>query len=99
MRMTQLRDRLRLTLEAKLQLRVLGEFARQNLDGHGSIEPRIARAKDFTHTARADPGDDFIRAEAAAGQEIHDVKLGEIISEAWLGGRDNNLTAILTIAA
>jgi hypothetical protein len=43
------------------------ERRRENLDRDGAIEPRIAGAIDFTHTACADERDNFINAEARAG--------------------------------
>src|SRR3954452_14364933 len=69
--MRELRNRLRLTLETDLQLCVVGERRRQNLDGDAAIEPRVARFVDLPHPARTNRRDDFIGTEAAAGRYLH----------------------------
>ena len=51
-----------------------GKLRRQDLDGHGAIEPCIARAVDLTHAARTDRADDFIGAEASARIQSHEVE-------------------------
>jgi hypothetical protein len=58
--------------EAALQpIEVVRERGGKNLDGDVASEPRIARAIDLAHAARADERDDFIRTEASAGREGH----------------------------
>jgi hypothetical protein len=59
-RMAQLRDRLRLALEASLPLRIVGELGRENLDGHRPIQPRVPRPVHLPHPARPDGGDDLV---------------------------------------
>ena len=44
----------------------------QDLDGHRSIEPRVARLIDLPHPARADERDDLVVAQAGAGSQGHD---------------------------
>jgi hypothetical protein len=70
-RMVQRRDRLRLALEPRLELRVRRKVARQNLDRDLALEPRVLRAPDLTHTACADGRDDLVRAEERPGSNFH----------------------------
>ena len=56
----------RFLLEALQALGVGRERRGQDLDGDVAPEPRIARAIDLAHPARADGGEDFIRAETGA---------------------------------
>src|SRR5581483_4487530 len=70
--MRELRDRLRLALEADLQLGILREFVRKNLDRDRAIEPRIARLEYLPHPARANPRDDLIRPKKRAARNIHE---------------------------
>ena len=65
-RMIERRDRARLALEAVAKLRVGRERRGEDLDRDGAIEPRVARAIDLAHAARADERDDFIGAETHA---------------------------------
>ena len=44
---------------------------RENLDGDGPVEPRVARLVDLAHAAGAEGGHDLVRAEARAGDEGH----------------------------
>ncbi len=56
-------DRLRLTDEPRLRIRV---GVAENLDRDYAIEPRVARLPDLAHAASADGGQDFIRPETGA---------------------------------
>ena len=47
------------------------ELAREQLDGDGPIEPRIARTVDFTHAPGTERCQDLERAEAGARGEPH----------------------------
>ena len=70
-RVGELRDRLRLPLEA---LADLGGFERccgQDLDRDRAVEARVAGAIDLPHSARADRREDLVGAEARAGCEGH----------------------------
>src|SRR5437773_9074156 len=72
-RMIELRDGLCFTLEARLELRVLGEFGREHFDGHRSIQPRVAGLPHLPHPARPERRDDFVRPETGAGGDCHRV--------------------------
>ena len=67
MGMRELRDRLRLPLEALPQLFGGGKMVGQDLDRDHSLEPGVARPVDLSHAARANRGDDFVRPETRAG--------------------------------
>ena len=43
---------------------------RQDLDGDGAIEARVARAIDLAHTARAEQGVNAVRSEQCTGFQI-----------------------------
>jgi hypothetical protein len=51
-RVRELRDRLRLALETLARLGG-GEVVREDLDGDGALEARVASAVDLPHPARA----------------------------------------------
>ena len=70
-RMLQRRDGARFALEALAQLRVGGERVGQDLDGDGAIEPRVTRAVDLAHPARAERRDDLVRAEPRTRGDSH----------------------------
>src|SRR5581483_4687183 len=70
-RMIELRDRLRFSLEAKLQLRIIREIGGKDLDGDAAIEPRVARAIDLAHASGTEPRDDFVRPEPCSLSEFH----------------------------
>ena len=70
--MVELRDRLRLALEADPELRVLCEFGRKDLDGHAAVETRVGGLPHLSHAARADTGDDLVRAKPRAGCDLHE---------------------------
>ena len=59
-------DRFCFAFEANLQLCVVRKLRRQDLDGHRSIESRVARAEDLTHAARTDARDNLIGTETGA---------------------------------
>ena len=48
------------------------ELAREQLDGDGPIESRVARTVDFTHSPGTERCQDLEWAEAGAGRETHD---------------------------
>src|SRR5262249_52236162 len=68
-RVRQRRDRLRLALEARERVGIGGQLRDEDLDGDVAIEPRIARAVDVAHPARAEVGEDFVRPETCAGRK------------------------------
>ncbi len=59
-RMIQRRQRLGLLLEAPQPIGIGDKILRQDLDGHVAVQPRVPRAKHFTHPARANPRGDLI---------------------------------------
>ncbi len=63
--------RARLLLEPAEPVRVVREGRGQHLDGHVAPEPRILRAIDLSHPARAERRNDFVGAEARTGRERH----------------------------
>lgn len=67
--MVELRDRHCLPLEAHLELRVLRQRFRQNLDGDAPVEPPVECAPDFRQIRRADVQTDLENNEAATGGE------------------------------
>ena len=69
--MRELGDGLRLACETKLELGILREFRRQDLDRHLPIEPRIAGTVDLPHPARPDRSDDLVRPQARTGSDCH----------------------------
>ena len=62
--MVQRRQRLRFAVEARQAVRIRGHRSRQHLDGDLAREVRVGRAIDLSHSAHANLGSDFIRAEA-----------------------------------
>jgi len=63
MRVIQTGNRFGFALEALLENWIMGKLRRQNLDGHSSIESRVASAKHFAHAPGAERGDDLIRTK------------------------------------
>ena len=61
----------RLLLESPQPVRVAGKSGGQHLDRDLALQPRIACAIDFAHSARADLPQDFIRTDARAGGRCH----------------------------
>ena len=45
----------------------------QNLDGHVTRQPRVARAVDFPHPSGTDVLEDFVRPESLAGLKQHEM--------------------------
>ena len=64
MRMAQARNCPSLALEALVQLRIAGKICGKNLDGNDAVELRISGAMHLAHSAGADRGDDFVRAQS-----------------------------------
>jgi len=61
----------RFVLEAAPRFRISGERTGEDLDGDGSIEPRVARTVDFAHAPGAERGDDLVRTKTHAWFERH----------------------------
>ena len=69
--MMECREHLRLALESHDTLGVIQQRVGERLARDVSIEPRIARPIDLAHAARAEPGDDFVRADVWAKHQRH----------------------------
>jgi hypothetical protein len=69
--MVQRGERLRLTLESRQPVGLMGKAVRQSLDGDLASKVGIERAIDLTHPTLADLGDDFVRPDASARHEGH----------------------------
>src|SRR4051794_18156358 len=63
--MVQLRDGLRLSVEALLKLEIRRERGRQQLDRHDAIEARVAGSIDLPHPAFAKQRFDLVRTETS----------------------------------
>jgi hypothetical protein len=61
----------RFALEAREPLGVSHHRCRQHLDGDATFQIGVGRPIHLPHTAHADLGGDFIRAEARAGDDRH----------------------------
>ena len=56
----------RLALEASPRIGIVSEGCGKDLDRDGAIEADVPGLVDFAHPARAEGGDDFVRAETGA---------------------------------
>src|SRR6266850_6118072 len=74
--MIQRREQMGLALEAREPLRIGGKQLGQDLDGDVAPELRVARTIHFAHAARAESGQDFVRAEEGAGCQGHQRVVG-----------------------
>jgi len=70
-RMGELRDAHRFTLEARERVAIRCEARCQNLDGHVAIQPWIARAIHVPHAACAERSDDLVMSETCAAEHRH----------------------------
>ncbi len=70
-RVVQRRDGARLTLEARAPLRRGRRLLAQDLDGDGTIEPRVPGVVHLSHAAGAQRPDDLVRSEAGAWDQWH----------------------------
>ena len=68
--MVELGEELRLALEAREALPVLGEGRGQDLDRDVALELGVGRAVDLAHAALAELGGDLVGAEAGAGARV-----------------------------
>jgi hypothetical protein len=66
-RMIQARNGARFALESLANFRRVRDPLRKNFYGNGAVEPRVARAIDFAHSARADCGPNLVRAQRGSG--------------------------------
>lgn len=61
------REHLRLALESRQSIRIVRQCIGEDLDGDVALQPRVARAVDLAHSARANERGDLVRAEPCAG--------------------------------
>ncbi len=73
-RVVQGREQLCLSIESHEAFDVAREQLRQDLHGDVAIEPRVARAVHFPHTACAEQELNLVHAEAGAGREGHRIE-------------------------
>ena len=71
--MIQGADGFRLPLESGAALCVVRDALRKHLDRDRAVEAGVPGPVDLSHAACSDGGLDFIRAEAGAGREGHDL--------------------------
>ncbi len=64
-------EQLGFALKPRKSIGIAGKRVRQDLDRDLALQPRIACAIHFSHSAAADQGDHFIRSETGAGGETH----------------------------
>jgi hypothetical protein len=74
-RVIQCGERFRLAFEACDAIRVVGQMIREYFDRHIAAELRVPRAIDLAHAARAERGEDLVRAKASADGQRHESKL------------------------
>jgi hypothetical protein len=70
-RMIELRDRPGLAIKALAELRIGCKGVRENLDRDRAIEPRVSGFVHLSHPTGADERQDFVWAEASAGEQWH----------------------------
>ena len=70
-RMIQTGDRSGLPFESLLEIGVVGQMGRQNLDGHGAVEAGVLGFINFTHPTGSDERENLVGSEFAAGGEGH----------------------------
>ncbi len=73
--MIELRDGLRLALEALAELRIGREVGRKDLDGHLAVEAPIARPVDLPHPARPERSNDVVRPEPRARLDLQEDRI------------------------
>jgi len=69
----EVRDRLRLALEALAQVVVVHEVGGQDLDRHRALETRVPGLVHLSHAASPEGCDDLVRPEAGSFGEAHSV--------------------------
>src|SRR5450631_3518646 len=68
--MVQRGSSLRLMLKALQPLGILSNIRGKNFDRHLALQRRVTCTEYFTHTARANQRDDFIRTDLGAGSDL-----------------------------
>ena len=80
-------DGLRLALEARERVRVVGDGRGQDLDGDVAVELRVARAIDLSHAACSERRQDLVRAESRPRRERQMVVSGRTLAGVMSGSR------------
>ena len=62
--MVERREHLRFTVKPRQAFGILGDRREKDLDRDVAIQLRVARAIHFTHAARTEAAEDFVRAES-----------------------------------
>ncbi len=70
-RVTQPREGLGLTIEARSSVPVVVACVREYLECDHAVEPVVRRGRHQPHAAGADPAGDFVRAKTTACGETH----------------------------
>ena len=94
-RMVQAGDGFCFAVEALAQFGAVGEMSGKNLDGDDAIEARIAGLVHFAHSARADRGDNFVRAEFCASGEHYLFSFAAQFKTTVIGSTSASLTSVL----
>ena len=86
--MIERREHLRLALEARQPIGIVGEGpGSRTLIATSRSSLRVARAIDLAHSPGAEGRDDLVRAEAAAGRKRHGRVVGlsaDLAAEVWV---------------
>ena len=82
-RMVQRGDGARFSLKALTQLRVRCHLGGEHLDRNHPVEPRVARAIHLAHPARAEGGNDLVRAQSDSGSQQGSVLNTESSTITW----------------
>ena len=69
--MVQRSDRAGFLLEAAQAVTIVGQGTRQDFDGDVALQPRVACAVNFAHTARAKKRLNLVRAKFCSRGESH----------------------------
>jgi len=60
-----------LALEARAQVRVRGQVFREDLDGYGAVQARVARLVHLAHAACAEAVQDLVGTESRSDHQSH----------------------------
>jgi hypothetical protein len=80
-RMIQRREQLRFAVESRRTLGIARETLGNDFQGYVATELRVAGAIDLAHAAGAERGVNFVRTEACAWDQGHDLGTRRIIPE------------------
>jgi hypothetical protein len=93
--MVQRRDGAGFPFESFAEVRVARKARREDLDGDCPIEPGVPGSIDLAHSAFAQLGEDFVRAEPGSGEERHRRAIieagGLAVEPRWVSRKRTNL--------